>query len=159
MMLGCPAPPRADSRSGGAALVEAASRLDTTLEPDAQKAAPESGRGAGAADSAAALDETPLHHATTDELLTLITLPTSDAQTNRGELVLRSLVGPVPGRFNQGNPTNGRHDITRGACLDGLRGITLQTDEQRRTCHGMANMVPIYTGGDPDTAKTCIDVF
>jgi formylglycine-generating enzyme len=108
---------------------------------------------------AIAEDTTPLHRTSADELLSLVTLEPRDGGLSRSELILRSLISPVPGRFNQGNPANAHHAITRKACLEGLRGTTLQTEEQRKTCHGLENMVPIYAGGDPGTAKTCIDVF
>jgi len=75
------------------------------------------------------------------------------------DAILHSLIGTVPGRFNQGNPAIAQHGIGHRACLDGLRDVLLQTDEQRRLCRGLPNMVPIYTGGDPTKAKTCIDVF
>ena len=62
-------------------------------------------------------------------------------------------------KMNQGNPEIASHAIGRAQCLEGLKGITLQTDEQRKICGGHRNMVPIYEGGDPSTAKTCIDIF
>jgi formylglycine-generating enzyme len=104
-------------------------------------------------------DQEPLRRSTAEGLLSLIPIPIPEEGGARIELILKSLVGPVPGRFNQGNAAKGRHDIPRSACLEGLRGVTLQTEEQKKTCHGMENMVPIYSGGKPETAKTCIDIF
>jgi sulfatase modifying factor 1 len=105
-------------------------------------------------------DPMQLHHETTDELLGLF-LPamTTDAGTHPSADVLRFLFGAMPGRFNQGNKAIARHAIGRRACLAGLRDIRLQTDEQRVTCHGHENMVPIYAKGDPATAQACIDIF
>jgi formylglycine-generating enzyme required for sulfatase activity len=53
--------------------------------------------------------------------------------------------------MNQGNVKIAQHTISRARCLEGLRGITLQTEEQRRVCQH-DNMVPI-------SEQACIDVF
>lgn len=111
-----------------------------------------------AADGAIITDATFLH-ATTEQLLALLSIPNVETSPPHLDLVLRSLVGPVPGRFNQGNPAGARHDITRSTCLEGLSGILLQTRDQRRTCQGIENMIPIYAGRDAASAKTCIDIF
>jgi formylglycine-generating enzyme len=112
-------------------------------------------------ESAVALADgaTPLLHATTEELLSLIPRPEGNAEASRAGSLLWSLVGPVPGRFNQGNPALAHHDISRRACLEGLRSVVLQTEEQRKACHGMENMVPIYGHGRPAATRTCMDVF
>ncbi len=104
-------------------------------------------------------DPMALHVDTTDELLALVAIPAPDAGAGRFDALLRSLLGPVPGRFNLGNRAIARHGVGRRACLESLKGIVIQTEEQRNACHGMENMVPLYTKGDPATAKTCIDVF
>ena len=68
------------------------------------------------------------------------------------------LFAPAAGRWNQGNRAIARHTISKQACLEGLRGIPLQTPEQRERC-GADNMVPIWRGSDPSQAKACIDIF
>jgi hypothetical protein len=85
------------------------------------------------------------------ELLELVPL-------DGGSKYLSFLLAPAVGKTNQGNPDIARHTISKKKCLEGLRGIVIQTDEQRAIC-GAENMVPIYKGADPATAKTCIDVF
>jgi hypothetical protein len=120
--------------------------------------APEAGGTDSPAEAAPPEDAMALHHGTTAELLALVWVPETDA----GAIAARALswlLGPVPGRFSQGNAAIARHSIGRSACLEGLRGVVLQTEEQRKTCKGMENMVPIYAGGDVMTAKACIDVF
>ena len=59
---------------------------------------------------------------------------------------------------NQGNTAISHHHGSRRQCLEGLRGVVLQTADQRRVC-GADYMVPIYRDGKPETAKTCVDVF
>ena len=57
----------------------------------------------------------------------------------------------------QGNKELAQHFISRAKCLKGLEGITIQTEEQKATCGGFANMVPIHKKGRK--SKACIDVF
>jgi sulfatase modifying factor 1 len=113
-----------------------------------------------AADEASVPDDPmALHHAMADELLSLVWFPTTDAGAAGPRSVLASFISPVPGRFSQGNPAIAHHSIGRAACLDGLRGVVLQTDEQRKACRGLENMVPVYGNGNAASAKTCIDIF
>jgi sulfatase modifying factor 1 len=155
LALGCPTPARTDSHSGGPPAVEAAPRVEAPVD-----AASPTDSGAAPVDVARPDEDAgALERSTTEELLAVVPLAPDDAGAGRAEAILRTLIAPVAGRFNQGNPVNAHHDVTRRACLDGLRGIMLQTDEQKRTCHGMENMVPIYGGGDMASAKTCIDIF
>ena len=73
---------------------------------------------------------------------------------------LRKNIGVGSGsRMHQGNPDIATHDITRAECMDALSDVTLQTDEQRKTCGGHVNMVPIYPDGDVTKTRSCIDVF
>jgi formylglycine-generating enzyme required for sulfatase activity len=73
---------------------------------------------------------------------------------------LRRSIGPGSfGSMNQGNPEIAKHSISRGRCLGGLRGVTLQSPEQRKQCQGYDLMVPVYANGDAASAKVCIDVF
>lgn len=95
-------------------------------------------------------------------LLALVTRPPNDdaKAVERREALLSRAIGPgSPGKLNQGNPKLAHHAISRAQCLAGLRGVTLQTEEQRRICKGHELMVPIYSGGEPAAAKACIDVF
>jgi sulfatase modifying factor 1 len=100
------------------------------------------------------------HFETQADLLKLVWLPDVDPRAiGRRDATLSYLVAPSPGHFNQGNRAMAHHAIGKRACLDGLRDVTIQTDEQRAICGGAPNMVPIYTNGDPSSAKVCIDVF
>jgi hypothetical protein len=81
-----------------------------------------------------------------------------ERKAKRPERLLEIAFGPGAARINQGNRKLSLHDITYAQCMDGLRGITLQTEEQRRVC-GADYMVPVYAGGDPKAAKFCIDIF
>jgi hypothetical protein len=82
---------------------------------------------------------------------------------------LRALMGeaasvpfPVGGgawHFSQGNRAIAHHSIGPKACMEGLKGVVLQTPEQRSRC-GAEGMVPVWErGGNIDTARYCIDVF
>ncbi len=116
---------------------------------------------------ATALDAGPVddpmatHYVTQADLLKLVLLPpaTSDRAVAHRDKLLSFLVAPAPGHFNQGNKDLAHHTISRAQCLAGLKGVVLQTDAQRAACNGAPNMVPVYTNGDPRSAKTCIDVF
>lgn len=113
--------------------------------------------------SAPAPDPRPLHLETQEQLLALFSIrPFSDKEIKRkGDPhdFLRKNVGPdSPARMNQGNKAIAGHAISREQCLEGLRDVVLQTDEQRKVC-GADNMVPIYKKGDPSKARACIDVF
>jgi hypothetical protein len=61
-----------------------------------------------------------------------------------------------PGHINQGNKAIARHTISKEKCLAGLKGITLQTQEQHDLC-GADNMVPIHIKGK--APWFCIDIF
>jgi hypothetical protein len=102
-------------------------------------------------------DPNAIHYTTQPDLLKLVWLPPGEPSPKR-DLALAYLVAPAPGHFNQGNLAMAHHAISKAKCLEGLRGITLQTDEQRAVC-GAPNMVPVYANGDPRSAKVCIDVF
>jgi hypothetical protein len=113
---------------------------------------------------APALDPRPLHFDTQDALLALFPIRsyTRAEIEQRGDplVFLRKTIGPGgPAKGNQGNPAIAHHDVSRAQCLAGLAGVTLQSDEQKRRCGGAERMVPIWRGGDPGKATTCIDVF
>jgi sulfatase modifying factor 1 len=116
----------------------------------------------GAAPDAGPWAEKPMQpRATQDELLELLSLPPiDDAKRKRRDAFLRTAIGPgTPGRMNQGNPDIAKQEISRARCLNGLEGIVIQTEEQRRRCKGFETMVPLYADGSPESAKACIDVF
>ncbi|WP_394825550.1 SUMF1/EgtB/PvdO family nonheme iron enzyme [Pendulispora albinea] len=79
------------------------------------------------------------------------------SQRARAERFLEKVLGTGgPHRMNQGNKAIASHLVTREKCLEGLRGITLQTAEQRATC-GAENMVPVWSKGK--APAFCIDIF
>jgi sulfatase modifying factor 1 len=160
ILSGCPTPPRAHERSQETAPPEPASLdvLPREMAVPSPEAA-EPGEASLALDSGPPDDPMALHHATTEELVSLVWVPTADAGATGPRSLLQYFIGPVPGRFSQGNPQIASHTIGRRACLEGLRGVVLQTEEQKTTCKGMENMVPVYAGGKPLSAKTCIDIF
>ena len=107
-------------------------------------------------------DPMSLHHETREELLSLFQLDTAGGNGRKRdpEEFLRKNFGPgSSGLSNQGNKEIAHHSTAREACLAGLEGITLQTDEQKRLCKGREYMVPIYPHGRPEEATACIDVF
>jgi sulfatase modifying factor 1 len=123
-----------------AALAEGGARVDAASEAPAE----------AATESSVALDDPmDLHKDTRAALLALL----------NPDPRLDAIVGMSPWHLNQGNKAAARHTIGRRACMEGLRGIVLQTDEQRARCGGAENMVPIYERGDPSSAAYCIDVF
>ncbi len=112
-----------------------------------------------APDTSAASDDPMAHHASSRELLLALVPPPAEYDAGPSFETARAFVAPVPGRFNQGNWALAKHAIGQRACLESLKGIVLQTPEQRTRCQGKRDMVPIYRGGDMASAKTCIDVF
>lgn len=103
-------------------------------------------------------DPRELHRDTSEGLFGLFALrPMEDPARQHVLAALRAIVGPgSPGRMNQGNRAIAEHTISRRACLEGLRGVVLQTPEQRATC-GADNMVPLPAKNG--RGAYCIDVF
>ena len=156
----CPSPPRAHERS-----VERLGGDSAPAPVDAQPdSLPAADADAAEAEAMAALplppdDPMALHLETTDALLSLFVSPGADGGVPRTWSALQAYFGAAPGRFSQGNKGIAEHGIGRRACLEGLHGLVIQTDEQRAACHGMQNMVPIFRKGDRASARACIDVF
>jgi formylglycine-generating enzyme len=111
------------------------------------------------------------HRETKDELLSLFSLRDFSETEKKGlnpDGFLRAMFNvDGPSHANQGNKAIAQHTISREKCLEGLKGITLQTAEQRAKC-GAENMVPIWgpaysRGGDKPVkgkeALYCIDIF
>jgi hypothetical protein len=106
-------------------------------------------------------DPMAIHKETRADLIALIELrPFTEAELKlvRPDIFLGLNVGPAVTRMSQGNKTVAKHTRGQRACLAGLAGVTIQTEEQRERC-GAPNMVPIYRRGDPKSAAYCIDVF
>ena len=143
---------------------------NTALTADAgegDSGAPDSGAPGDGGATAGGLDvsgldpEKPLYD-TRQDLLSFVTVSNPESLRKRwkdpNDLLESTFgVGSV-WLSNQGNTAISRPHGTRRACIDGLRGMVLQTPEQRRVC-GADYMVPIYKDGKADSAKTCIDVF
>jgi formylglycine-generating enzyme len=91
------------------------------------------------------------HRSTVTELLALL-------PADAGVRFFPSVLGNNVAHMNQGNAALSQHAVSQRACLEGLAGAVLQTPAQRAIC-GDENMVPIYAGGKPETAKTCMDIF
>jgi sulfatase modifying factor 1 len=106
-------------------------------------------------------DPMAIHYVTQADLLHLVPLPPAadDRAATRRDALLSYLVAPSPGHFNDGNRTLAHHATSRAKCLAGLKDVVLQTDEQRAICKGEPYMVPVYSNGDPKSAKVCIDQF
>lgn len=155
--LACPKPPPAVETR---ALREGGSGVPAPVDTNAP--AKEAGLDAREPDASpdAARDAPPageeLHLSTKEALRSLAALA---MELDAGSAPLLWSIATEPGRFNQGNPELARHAIDRARCEEGLRGVTLQTEAQRTTCHGKRNMVPIYRGADAGAAQACIDVF
>ncbi len=146
----------------GSATASPSARPVTTGSAHATAPGSASGKP-GAAPGLPADDGRPLHLETQDELLAMIPVRTFSEKEikRRGDPhdFLRKNVGPDgPSRMNQGNKAIAGHEVSRAQCLEGLRDVVLQTDEQRRVC-GADYMVPVYKKGDPSKARYCIDIF
>jgi hypothetical protein len=117
---------------------------------------------AGAADANAA-DSDPMatHYMLQADLIHLIPLPPVESERSAAhrDALLSYLVAPSAGHFNDGNIALSHHAISRAKCLAGLADGPIQTDDQRAICKGEKYMVPVYSNGNPRSAKVCIDQF
>ncbi|MGO9712737.1 MAG: SUMF1/EgtB/PvdO family nonheme iron enzyme [Polyangiaceae bacterium] len=157
-----PAPEPAPPPSREARSSEPSARALATGSPDS--ASDPSGETAEALPvDAATIKEDPMarHFMLQADLLHLIPLPPlpDDRVAAHRDGLLAYLVAPAPGHFNDGNRALAHHTISRTQCLAGLKDVVLQTDEQRTICKGEEHMVPIYSNGNPRSAKVCIDQF
>ncbi len=100
------------------------------------------------------------HRETREELLSLFTIKElSEAEQKKiqADNFLRAMFNTDgPAHANQGNKAIAQHSISRQQCLEGLKGIVIQTEEQKAKC-GAENMVPVWVKGKE--AWFCIDVF
>jgi hypothetical protein len=132
-------------------------RIDPPPRP---RAIVDAGTDVGAADVGDAADAAPdplysddpmeLHKDTKEGLLAFF---------DKRELYPEIPIGPLHNMASQGNKAISNHTVSKRACMEGLKGIVLQTLEQKARCGGAENMVPIYDKGDPRAAKFCIDIF
>jgi formylglycine-generating enzyme len=103
-------------------------------------------------------DPMTLHYETKEALLALFSIRRPPKPDSNADGFLQKSLGPgAPSLINQGNKALARHAIGRAQCVAGLAGVTIQTEEQRATCGGFENMVPIWRRGKKP--KACIDVF
>jgi formylglycine-generating enzyme len=132
-------PARAETSEGGAA---------SGPEPKADAAPPPRS------------DPMDLHRNSREELLSLVTLKDfteKERAVMKPDAFLARVVGTDgPHQMNQGNKEIAQHTKSREECLEGLKDVVIQTEEQRRVC-GAENMVPVWAKGKDPTF--CIDVF
>jgi formylglycine-generating enzyme len=118
--------------------------------------------GMGGDAALAGPDDDPMagHKNSREELLALFTIrertPEQEKRLMAIDFLNRMFGVENAAKTNQGNRQIARHTISKKACLKGLEGITLQTDEQRKLC-GEPNMVPIAIGGN--APNYCVDIF
>ncbi|WP_437530083.1 SUMF1/EgtB/PvdO family nonheme iron enzyme [Sorangium sp. So ce726] len=155
------APPSASASappSGPAASAPEAPAPRASGEPGAPDAA---GGDAGA--PGAVGDPMATHYEAREDLVRLFSLKEFSERERKfknPELFLeKNFGGGSPARLNQGNKELARHTRSKEQCLEGLRGVVLQTEEQRARCGGHENMVPVYKRGKPASAAFCIDIF
>ena len=125
LLAGCP---KLGGRVGPRARADAtadATVADTGAPPPILDAAPED---TGPPPIDASDDPKDLHKTTTADLLQILPYG-GDTK------YMAFSVGPVVGKMSQGNQAIARHAISR-ACLEGLRGVVLQTEEQRALRRG-----------------------
>jgi hypothetical protein len=98
------------------------------------------------------------HYESKEELLALFSIKRPPKPDSNADGFLAKSFGPgSPALINQGNRALAHHSIGHAKCLAALASVTLQTEEQRATCGGAENMVPIWKRGKKP--KACIDVF
>ena len=142
------------SAQGSAAPADAPSDAPS----DADAAPPPDSPDDGGAEAGPDEDPGAFHYETREELLALFTIHRPPKRDSNADGFLLKSFGPGSARLiNQGNKALARHTISRARCLAGLEGVTLQTAEQKATCGGFENMVPIWRKGKKP--KACIDVF
>ncbi|WP_437634825.1 SUMF1/EgtB/PvdO family nonheme iron enzyme [Sorangium sp. So ce854] len=154
-----PAPPAASAPAPPAAAADAAAAAAS----GPAGAPPAAGADAGA--PPAPEDPMATHHEAREDLLRLFSLKDfteRERKLRSPELFLeKNFGGGTPARIHQGNKELARHTRSKAQCLEGLRGVVLQTEEQRARCGGRENMVPVFrtARGKPKPAEFCIDIF
>jgi len=112
---------------------------------------------AAAVPQAASTDPMELHHMDREGLLALVGI--KEEASNKAFLDATFGTDLNARKMSQGNKAIARHTISKEKCLEGLRAnnIVVQTAEQRATCNGFENMVPVWQKGEKPSY--CIDVF
>ncbi len=147
------AQPSASVSASAPASASAPPNVPASAAPSAEAAAADAG-----ADGGAVGDPMAIHYESKEELLALFSIKRPPKRDSNADGFLQKSFGVgAPSLINQGNKALARHAISREKCLAGLAGVTLQTEEQKRICGGMENMVPIWKRGK--RPKACIDVF
>jgi len=154
LVLACGSREPEDHPAPGASASAGAS---TSTVP-AASAAPEAPTDAGPEAGPGAVDPMAIHLESKEELLALFSIKRPPRRDSNADGFLQKSFGTSsPALINQGNKALAKHAIAQAACLAGLAGVTLQTDEQKKTCGGFENMVPVWKKGKKP--KACIDVF
>ena len=170
--VACADPPRAQPEGGAPAAASGPVTPAVASTPAGAPAAdavggadagPAADAGAGGAPSPGDADPMALHKDTREALMALFSWkpPTARerARMDRDAFLEKTFGVGTPSRVNQGNKAIARHLASKAQCLEGLRGVVLQTEEQRERCEGAPNMVPIYKNGRLGSAKVCMDLF
>ncbi len=164
LVLACrPTPPpahdsAADTRPPPVASADASAASEMDLDASARAIL-----DATAHDAAPVVYSDPMssHRETREELLSLFKINDFSADEKKkasADGFLRAMFNTDgPQHANQGNKAIAQHSISKEKCQEGLRGIVLQTEEQKAKCGGAENMVPVWgKGKDP---SHCIDIF
>ncbi len=155
-----PPPPAAEPKAEAAATPEASA--PATADTSASDLPSDASAAVAVVDPGppAPTDPMATHYESAEDILKLVTFPDATPEvTKRRDAYLAYNFGPGPGHFNQGLKAIAHHDISKAKCLEGLKGVVLQTDEQKAQCGGAEYMIPIYKDGKKETAKYCIDAF
>ncbi|WP_159398087.1 SUMF1/EgtB/PvdO family nonheme iron enzyme [Sorangium cellulosum] len=156
--------PAAGAPASAAASPSASGAASAAVGPASAAAGAAAAPGAGAQPPPAG-DPMAIHYEAREDLVRLFSLKPLTERERRfknPELFLEKNFGSgTPARINQGNKALARHTRSQEQCLAGLRGVVIQTEEQRARCGGHENMVPVFktTRGKPQSAEFCIDVF
>lgn len=160
LVAACSTPSDPPGASASASAAASSSPPAPTLDAAIDAAIGDAGEGGDAAELDGGPEEDPManHIETKEGLLALFTIKRPPKRDSNADGFLDKSFGPgTAARINQGNKLLGKHAISKAKCLAGLRGVTIQTEEQRAQCGGFENMVPIHKKGKK--SKACIDVF
>lgn len=145
-----------EGTSGAAATSAQPPTTASAASPPSAASALPGDAGASAAPGDAG-DPMALHLESKEELLALFEIKRPPKRDSNADGFLDKSFGPGGSwRINQGNKAQAKHSIAKAACLAGLAGMSIQTEEQRQIC-GAENMVPVWKKGKKP--KVCIDVF
>lgn len=156
--------PRPDVAPSDAGATDAASLAMPGIPADAPDGGADAEATAGEGDGGRVLapeDDPMFLHKTTRqelrELFSIKTLSEKETKTILPDPFFFQVLGTEDSRhMNQGNKALSMHTVSQRACEEGLRGVPLQTPEQKAAC-GAENMVPVNFAGKP--AYYCIDQF